>query len=128
VETMSPGERNRATVIKYVALWKLPEGVTEEQFEEVYGRHVREAARRMPGLLRYTISRVEHLDPVAEPYYRLAELYFSDVDSYRESMAYITALPEDDDLNPSSTRKLSSSTLRLICDEEIVVDRVARRE
>ncbi len=108
-------------MIKYVALWKLAEGASEEEFEAVYRRHASAVADRTPGLLIYRISKVIPVDSMDNSYYRLAELYFRDVDAFREGMEYLSSLPEENEANPASCRRYMSSMCRLICDEETIL-------
>ncbi|MCH8813572.1 MAG: EthD family reductase [Chloroflexi bacterium] len=107
-------------MIKYVALWKLGEGVSPEEFEAEYRTHVEAAAKRMPGLRKYQIGRVLSARGFDDSYYRIAELYFDDVESLKSAMNYLTSLSASDPANPSGARDLMASTLALICDEETI--------
>ncbi len=107
-------------MIKYVALWQRGEGVSAEEFEAEYRRHVEAAAKQMPGLRKYQIGRVIAGEGFDESYYRIAELYFDDAESFKAAMKHLTSLPGSDPGNPSGVRRLMASNLGLICDEETI--------
>lgn len=72
-------------MIKFVALWNVKPGVTEEEFEQWYAdRHMGDA-KRIPGLVGYTVSR--GLGDGGDParYYRMAELCFADEESFERA-------------------------------------------
>lgn len=63
-------------MLKFVALWNIKDGVSEEAFEAWY-RHTHIAdARRIPGLRRYTVNRVADSVRGQSRFYRMAELTF----------------------------------------------------
>ena len=63
-------------MLKVVSMWKLPDGMSEQSFEDWYrSKHIGDA-KRIPGLRRYTVNRVAESERANAPYYRMAELSF----------------------------------------------------
>jgi uncharacterized protein (TIGR02118 family) len=70
-----------ATTARFLVLWGTPED------PEKFDRHYREVhiplVQKLPGLRRYTLSRNAVAVRGGDPYYRVAELDFDDVEALR---------------------------------------------
>lgn len=74
-------------MFKFVALWNIKPGVSEDEFERWYrDRHIGDA-RRIPGLVRYTVNRRSDGAAADARYYRMAELCFADEASFEKAFA-----------------------------------------
>jgi len=73
-------------MIKFIAMWNIKPGVSEAEFERWYQKHMGDA-RRIPGLVRYTVSRMLPGPQGRAPYYRMAELCFADEAAYQQAFA-----------------------------------------
>ena len=68
-------------MLKVVSMWKLPEGMSEQEFEKWYReKHIGDA-KKISGLRRYTVNRVAPSERAAAPYYRMAELSFDNIEA-----------------------------------------------
>lgn len=74
-------------MIKVVSMWKLPEGLSEQDFEAWYRNKHIDDAKKIPGLRRYTINRVVPSERANAPYYRMAELSFDSVEAAKAAFA-----------------------------------------
>jgi uncharacterized protein (TIGR02118 family) len=73
-------------MIKGITLWKLPNGVTEKDFESWYeDKHVPEV-RKVPGLLRYETGRIMPERAAPDSYYRMAEFTFESLEAMDAAM------------------------------------------
>ena len=75
--------------VKWVVLWRLPEGTDEAEWEDWYWRQHVPLARALPGMTRYVASRVAET-AYGEGYYRMAEQWFPS----REALDAAVASPE----------------------------------
>ena len=73
-------------MIKFVALWNLPPGMSAAEFERWYEEQHIPDARRIPGLRRYTVNRAADGQEGAQRYYRMAELSFDSLEAVEEAM------------------------------------------
>lgn len=73
-------------MIKFVALWNLPEGMSEAEFEQWYEETHIPDARRIPGLRRYTVNRAPPPKRGEQRYYRMAELSFDSLEAVEQAM------------------------------------------
>jgi uncharacterized protein (TIGR02118 family) len=73
-------------MIKFIALWNIKPGVSEAEFESWYVKHM-DDAKRIPGLTRYTVSRLLPGPQGKAPYYRMAELCFANEAEYQRAFA-----------------------------------------
>lgn len=73
-------------MLKFVALWNLPEGMNEEEFEHWYEETHIPDARRIPGLRRYTVNRAPAAKRGEQRYYRMAELSFDSLEAVEKAM------------------------------------------
>lgn len=73
-------------MVKVVALWNIPPGMKEEDFERWYeGKHINDA-RKIPGLRKYTVNRVAQKYQSISKYYRMAELYFDSIEEAENAL------------------------------------------
>lgn len=70
-------------MIKVVSMWKLPDGLSEKEFEDWYVKKHIGDAKKIPGLRKYTVNRVIESERANAPYYRMAELCFDTVEAAR---------------------------------------------
>lgn len=70
-------------MIKFVAMWNVKPGVSEAEFERWYRERHMDDAKRIPGLVRYTVSRALSEPGKASPYYRMAELCFASEEDFK---------------------------------------------
>ena len=87
-------------MVKLVAMFNLPGGTDEVQFEEYFvKKHAPEAAR-IPGLRRYTIGKV--IGPPSEKpaWYRVNELWFDGIKAAMKSLNSREAIDCTNDLMP----------------------------
>lgn len=71
-------------MVKLVALYRKPADVAA--FEQHYFQTHLPLARRMPGLIRAEVARVEGSPTGDSPYHFIAELYFESHDALRQAM------------------------------------------
>ena len=104
--------------MKFVALWNLPEGASEAEFERWYREVHIPDAKRIPGLRRYTVNRACAQTRPTSAFYRMAELSF---DSY-EAAQQALASPEWKHALSDASGRLTGH-LRIFFDsEEIALD------
>jgi uncharacterized protein (TIGR02118 family) len=84
-ETGSAGVR-QARAVKFVSYWNLRPEVSEDEFEQIYYQVHVELTRRLPEISRYVVSKVRPSKRRQVPY-RLAELYYRDEQSMKNSFA-----------------------------------------
>jgi uncharacterized protein (TIGR02118 family) len=96
IYVLKGGER----MVKLVAMFNLPEGTDEAEFEKYFvKKHVPEAAH-IPGLRRYTIGKVVG-SPAGEPaWYRVNELWFDSVSAAMKAFNSKVAVDCTNDLMP----------------------------
>ena len=63
-------------MFKFVALWNIKPGISEEDFERWYAEQHMGDAKRIPRLIKYTVNLVDTPDNSPSRYYRMAELCF----------------------------------------------------
>ena len=87
-------------MVKVVAMFNLPPGTDEAEFEKYFvKKHAREAAH-MPGLRRYVIGKVVG-SPAGEPaWYRVNELWFDSVKAAQKSFNSQVGMDATNDLMP----------------------------
>lgn len=75
------------TILRWVQVFKYPEGVSLEEGDKWYlGVHSAEA-KRQPGLLRYVSHRVPDDAPFKTPWLRVSELWYRDFAAWHEAMS-----------------------------------------
>lgn len=73
-------------MLKFVAMWNLKDGISENVFEEWYRtRHIPDA-KRIPGLRKYTVNRAAQQVRGESRYYRMAELSFDSYEAVQRAM------------------------------------------
>jgi uncharacterized protein (TIGR02118 family) len=89
-----------ADMVKLIAMFNLPKGTDEAEFEKYFIRkHARDAAK-IPGLRRYVIGKVVG-SPAGEPaWYRVNELWFDSVKAAQKAFNSQIALDATNDLMP----------------------------
>ncbi len=87
-------------MVKVVAMFNLPRGTDEAEFEKYFVRkHARDAAK-IPGLRRYVIGKVVG-SPAGEPaWYRVNELWFDSAKAAQKAFNSQIALDATNDLMP----------------------------
>ncbi len=87
-------------MVKLVAMFNLPGGTNEAEFEKYFVRkHARDAAK-IPGLRRYVIGKVVG-SPAGEPaWYRVNELWFDSVKAAQKFLNSQVAVDATNDLMP----------------------------
>ncbi len=87
-------------MVKLVAMFNLPRGTNEAEFEKYFVRkHARDAAK-IPGLRRYVIGKVVG-SPAGEPaWYRVNELWFDSVKAAQKFLNSQVAVDATNDLMP----------------------------
>ena len=99
-------------MIKVVSYWKLKEGVDPEEAEKQYYEVHVPAATKIPGLRKYTIAKARGKAPV---FYRIAELYFDDMDAVKKGLSS----PEGEaTLKDEGFRSLVTDMTSAFCEEE----------
>lgn len=73
-------------MLKFVALWNIKDGVSEEAFEDWYRNTHMADAKRIPGLKRYTVNRVADAARPESRFYRMAELSFDSHESVQKAL------------------------------------------
>jgi uncharacterized protein (TIGR02118 family) len=73
--------------MKFVALWNLPDGDSEAEFERWYRDIHIPDAKRIPGLRRYTVNRACAQTRVTSSFYRMAELSFDSFEAAQIALA-----------------------------------------
>jgi uncharacterized protein (TIGR02118 family) len=105
-------------MMKFVALWNLPEDASEAEFERWYrGTHIADA-KRIPGLRRYTVNRACAQTQASSAFYRMAELSF---DSY-EAAQHALASPEWQHALRDASGRLIGHVRLFFDSEEIPLD------
>jgi uncharacterized protein (TIGR02118 family) len=72
-------------MVKLIALYKKPEDT--EEFERLYFNEHMPLIQKMPGLLKWEISKLKGLGENENKFYMMAEMYFNDIDTLNSSMA-----------------------------------------
>ena len=87
-------------MVKLVAMFNLPPGTDEAEFEEYFvKKHARDAAK-IPGLRRYLIGKVVG-SPAGDPaWYRVNELWFDSVPAALKAFNSQVAVDATNDLMP----------------------------
>ncbi len=88
-------------MVKVVAMFNLPEGTDEAEFEEYFvSKHAKKDAAKIPGLRRYVIGKVVG-SPAGQPgWYRVNELWFDSVKAAQKAFNSQIAVDCTNDLMP----------------------------
>ena len=87
-------------MVKLIAMFNLPEGTDEAQFERYFvKKHAPEAAR-IPGLRRYTIGKVVGSPSERPAWYRVNELWFDNTKAAMKAVSSPEAVECTNDLMP----------------------------
>jgi len=87
-------------MVKLVAMFNLPEGTNEAEFEKYFVKKHAPDASKIPGLRRYTIGKVVG-SPAGQPaWYRVNELWFDSVKSALKAFTSQVAVEATNDLMP----------------------------
>ena len=101
-------------MLKVVSFWKLREGVDPEDAEKQYLKVHVPMAKKIHGLQKYTIAKARGRNPA---FYRLAELYFRDMDAAKKGLSS----PEGEaTLVDEGFRSLITGMTSVFCEEEEV--------
>jgi uncharacterized protein (TIGR02118 family) len=93
---MKGGER----MVKVVAMFNLPPGTDEAEFEKYFVKKHAPDAAKIPGLRKYTIGKVVG-SPAGEPaWYRVNELWFDSVKAAQKAFNSQVAVDATNDLMP----------------------------
>lgn len=101
-------------MVKVVSFWKLREGVDPQDAEKQYLEVHVPMATRIPGLRKYTIAKARGKNPA---FYRLAELYFEDMDAVKKGLSSPEGVAT---LGDEGFRSLITDMTSVFCDEEEV--------
>jgi uncharacterized protein (TIGR02118 family) len=66
-------------------MWNIRSGLSEAEFERWYKDTHIEDAKRIPGLIKYTVNRITGGRQSGAPYYRMAELCFANEESFQKA-------------------------------------------
>ena len=83
-------------MIKAVCMFKLKQGITEDEFEEYFKTHVLDA-KKLPNLKKYTIARAVK-DDDKKDCYRINELYYDSIEDLEDSFSSDLGKEASDDL------------------------------
>jgi uncharacterized protein (TIGR02118 family) len=87
-------------MVKVVAMFNLPPGTDEAEFERYFVKKHAPDAAKIPGLRRYTIGKVVG-SPAGEPaWYRVNELWFDSVKAAQKAFNSQVAVEATNDLMP----------------------------
>jgi len=87
-------------MVKLVAMFNLPPGTNEAEFEKYFIKKHARAAAKIPGLRRYVIGKVVG-SPAGEPaWYRVNELWFDSVKAALKAINSQVAVEATNDLMP----------------------------
>ena len=101
-------------MIKIVSFWKLRDGVDPEEAEKQYYEVHIPTARKIPGLRKYTVAKARGKTPA---FYRIAELYFDDMDAVKNGLSS----PEGEaTLTDEGFRSRITDMISVFCEEEDV--------
>ena len=70
-------------MVKIVTLWNLRPEINPEDFEKHYFEVHVPLVRRLPGLKKYRVSKVRQSKTRKATFYRMAEVYWEDVEAIR---------------------------------------------
>ena len=87
-------------MVKLVAMFNLPEGTDEAQFEKYFVKTHAPQAARIPGLRRYTIGKVVGPPSEKPAWYRVNELWFDSMKAAMKSLNSREAIDCTNDLMP----------------------------
>lgn len=74
-------------MIKLVGLMNLKEGVNVSEFERHYAEVHVPLVKRLPGIKKYTRGLVRQSKRHQSPFYRMASVYFEDMDAFKRCLA-----------------------------------------
>jgi uncharacterized protein (TIGR02118 family) len=87
-------------MVKVVAMFNLPPGADEAEFERYFVKKHAPDAAKIPGLRKYTIGKVVG-SPAGEPaWYRVNELWFDSVQAAQKAFNSQVAMDATNDLMP----------------------------
>lgn len=73
-------------MIKSVILWNLPEDMTSEEFERRYFEEHVPLMQRRPGVCKYVTTKfLPNADGSPPKFYRMAEVYYPDLESMQKA-------------------------------------------
>ncbi len=110
-------------MVKLVAMFNLPPGTDEAEFEKYFVRkHAREAAK-IPGLRRYLIGKVVGSPAGTPAWYRVNELWFDSVPAALKAFNSPEAVAATNDLMP----RVKDFTPVFVKDVEIKIPTPAKK-
>jgi len=87
-------------MVKLVAMFNLPPGTSESDFEKYFtNKHVKEASN-IPGLRKYTIGKAVGNTEGKPSWYRINELWFDSMDDAKKALSSQIAVDCTNDLSP----------------------------
>ncbi len=87
-------------MVKLVAMFNLPPGADEAEFEKFFVKKHAPDAAKMPGLRRYTIGKVVGSPAGQAAWYRVNELWFDSVKAALRAFNSPVAMDATNDLMP----------------------------
>ncbi|NQT67690.1 MAG: EthD family reductase [Actinobacteria bacterium] len=81
---------------KAVCMFKIVDGVSEEEFEDYFKKHIIEA-KALKNLKKYTVAKVVNPED-KDIFYRVNELYYESVDELKKSFSSDLAKASTEDL------------------------------
>lgn len=102
-------------MVKIVALLNLKPDVDPEEFERQYYQVHIPMVKKLPGLKKYLIGKVRPSKRHQVPFYRVAELYFDDMDALRQA---ISSPENTDQLNDQPFYEMLEPLVEFISFEE----------
>lgn len=110
-------------MVKLVAMFNLPEGTDEAEFEKYFvKKHARDAAK-IPGLRRYLIGKVVGSPAGTPAWYRVNELWFDSVNAAFKAFNSPEAVAATNDLMP----RVKDFTPVFVKDMEVKIPALAKK-
>jgi len=102
-------------MVKLVAMFNLPEGTDEAEFEKFFTKKHAPDAAKLPGLRRYTIGKAIVFPGEKAPWYRINELWFDNMKAAMKAVSCPAAAEATNELSP----KVKDFTAVFIKDQEV---------
>ena len=104
-------------MVKIVSFWDLRPGIRPEDFEKHYFEVHVPLVRKLPGLKKYRVSKARPSKTRKVPFYRMAEVYWEDVEGIRRmaSSPEISKVTKDEGFYSKVT-----DLVEFVCEEQEV--------
>jgi uncharacterized protein (TIGR02118 family) len=108
-------------MVKLIVTMKRKPGTTQEEFDHYWKeKHAPTVLRIVPGLVRYVQNHLVKLNDKEAPYDGIAELYFQDVEAFRNMSKWYRSEPGKE-LRDDEARFLDPTRLISFVSEEVVI-------